>query len=138
MKLVRHLPVAEQYPSRTAMVSVLASKRISGIFCRPASADYWAICRPEILPINVRPHLLAANHSIGQLLDFDAAICWHPFFPISPLADHDGLNIKTGRNNFAGAAAQRKIFIKFHSGNVANGAIFVKPLALLIFFRQAV
>ena len=31
MKAVRHLPVAEQYPSRTSMVSFFASKRISGM-----------------------------------------------------------------------------------------------------------
>lgn len=31
MKAVLHLPVAEQYPSKTAQVSCLASKRISGI-----------------------------------------------------------------------------------------------------------
>ena len=31
MKAVRHLPVAEQYPSNTATVSVFASNRISSI-----------------------------------------------------------------------------------------------------------
>jgi hypothetical protein len=31
MNAVRHFPVAEQYPSRTAIVSAFASKRISGI-----------------------------------------------------------------------------------------------------------
>ena len=31
MKSVRHLPVAEQYPSRTSMVSFFASNRISGM-----------------------------------------------------------------------------------------------------------
>lgn len=34
MKAVRHLPVAEQYPSRTSMVSFFASKRISGMAIR--------------------------------------------------------------------------------------------------------
>ena len=35
MKAVRHLPVAEQYPSRTSMVSFFASKRISGMSRSP-------------------------------------------------------------------------------------------------------
>ena len=35
MKAVRHLPVAEQYPSSTSMVSFFASKRISGMSRSP-------------------------------------------------------------------------------------------------------
>ncbi len=31
MNAVRHLPVAEQYPSKTAHVSLFASNRISGM-----------------------------------------------------------------------------------------------------------
>lgn len=89
MKAVRHFPVAEQYPSRTSMVSFFASKRISGMAIRgrkkPRSPKalrgetrlsvrdggrHWSCCfirvRSQVCPINIGPQLLTGNFAVGQ------------------------------------------------------------------------
>lgn len=66
MKAVLHLPVAEQYPSSTAMVSVFASKRISGM------SGGLALRPAQVCPIDIRPQLFAPDSAFGLALKVNA------------------------------------------------------------------
>ena len=62
MKAVLHLPVAEQYPSRTATVDSFASKRTSGM-------SGGLLRSAQILPIHVRAKVFAGHGAVRLALD---------------------------------------------------------------------
>ena len=64
MKAVLHLPVAEQYPSRTATVDSFASKRTSGM-------SGGLLRSAQIRPIDIGPQLFAGNGAVCLALDVD-------------------------------------------------------------------
>lgn len=64
MKAVLHLPVAEQYPSSTAMVDSFASKRTSGM-------SGGLLRSAQVLPIHVRAKVFAGHGAVCLALDVD-------------------------------------------------------------------
>lgn len=64
MKAVLHLPVAEQYPSKTATVDSFASKRTSGM-------SGGLLRSAQVLPINVRAKVFAGHGAFCLALDVD-------------------------------------------------------------------
>lgn len=62
MKAVLHLPVAEQYPSRTATVDSFASKRTSGM-------SGGLLRSAQVLPIHIRAKVFAGHGALCLALD---------------------------------------------------------------------
>ena len=78
MKAVLHLPVAEQYPSKTATVDSFASKRTSGM-------SGGLLRSAQIGPVDVRPQVFAGNGAFCLALDRRTSLSGNRPFPGNPL-----------------------------------------------------
>ena len=78
MKAVLHLPVAEQYPSKTATVDSFASKRTSGM-------SGGLLRSAQILPIHVRAKVFAGHGAFCLALNRRASFSGDRPFPGNPL-----------------------------------------------------
>lgn len=110
MKAVRHLPVAEQYPSSTSTVSFFASKRISGMAIskkkqrrqKPQRCEVRRLVRsggdscscglffPAIFdasPINIGTHFFAHNRTLCCALNGGAMLCRYLFLFMRPFVN---------------------------------------------------
>ena len=85
MKAVLHLPVAEQYPSKTATVDSFASKRTSGM-----SGGLLRSAQVRPLFGKVRAEFFAGDLAGGGALDVGATLGWYRSNAANPLIYYRG------------------------------------------------
>ena len=136
MKAVLHLPVAEQYPSRMAMVSAFASKRTSGmsggLLCFVSGR--WVFrrnkFRPDQVPV-IGTKVAPCNFAISRLLDRSAVFSRELSLSVAPKTHRLRSNAKD-RRHLRRASAEVNCFVDiFHDREFYTRRIKNQQLHLL-------
>ena len=130
MKAVLHLPVAEQYPSKTATVDSFASKRTSGmsggLLCFVSGR--WVFrrnkFRPDQVPV-IGTKVAPCDFAISRLLDRSAVFSRELSLSVAPKTHRLRSNAKD-RRHLRRASAEVNCFVdifhdrKFYTRRIKN------------------